>query len=165
MVGFCEEYDDELHCRAGTFSLGPATPAELPAIVALLRDDVLGAGREAEDLQPYERALDQIDQDSRNFLVAVRGPDGAVVGTMQLTLLPGLSRGGTTRLQIEGVRVASTHRGTGLGAVMFAWAHEHGRRHGAGLAQLTTDKTRGDARRFYEALGYRASHEGLKLEL
>ena len=92
----------------------------------------------------------------------MRDEDGVLVGTMQLTLIPGLARGGTKRLQIEAVRLSSATRGTGLGTAMFEWAHAFGNRHGATLAQLTSDKTRVDAHRFYDRLGYRASHEGLK---
>jgi GNAT superfamily N-acetyltransferase len=91
--------------------------------------------------------------------------DGVLVGTMQLTLIPGLSRGGTKRLQIEAVRLASDTRGTGLGTALFEWAHAFGKQHGATIAQLTTDKRRVDAHRFYERLGYQASHEGLKRDI
>ena len=138
---------------------------DLPALVALLADDPLGSLRETTDLTVYERAFDAIDRDPHQFLAAVRDPRGALVGTMQLTVIPGLSRGGMTRLQIEAVRVADSARGAGLGSAMFAWAHDFGRHHGAGLAQLTTDKTRPDAHRFYARLGYAATHEGLKLAL
>ena len=138
---------------------------DLPDLVALLTDDPLGTHRETTDLTVYERAFDAIDRDPHQFLAAVRGPRGVLVGTMQLTVIPGLSRGGTTRLQIEAVRVADSARGSGLGSAMFAWAHDYGRRHGAGLVQLTTDKTRPDAHRFYARLGYEATHQGLKLAL
>ncbi len=138
---------------------------DLPALVALLTDDPLGAHRETTDLTVYERAFDAIDRDPHQFLAAVRDPGGVLVGTMQLTVIPGLSRGGTTRLQIEAVRVADSARGSGLGSAMFAWAHDYGRKNGAGLAQLTTDKSRPDAHRFYARLGYEATHEGLKLAL
>lgn len=148
-----------------SFVLDRASLADLPAIVALLRDDPLGAARESDDLAVYEQAFRTIDADPNQFLVAVRGADGEVVGTMQLTLIPGLARQAATRLQIEGVRIAARARGIGLGSAMFAWAHEYGRSRQAKLAQLTTDKARGDARRFYARLGYRASHEGLKLDL
>jgi GNAT superfamily N-acetyltransferase len=148
-----------------TYAVDRARPEDVPALVALLADDPLGAGRESGDLAVYERAFDAIDRDPHQFLAAVRDRDQHVVGTMQLTLIPGLSRGATTRLQIEAVRVAASLRGAGLGAAMFAWAHDYGRAHGAGLAQLTTDKTRGDAHRFYTRLGYDATHEGLKRPL
>lgn len=91
--------------------------------------------------------------------------DAAIVGTLQLSLIPGLSRAGSTRLQIEAVRIGESAQGIGLGSAVFAWAHERGRESGARLAQLTTDRSRADAHRFYERLGYTASHEGLKLDL
>lgn len=147
------------------FTVERARAPDVPALVGLLTDDPLGAHRETGDLSVYERAFAEIDHDPQQFLAAVRDPGGALVGTMQLTLIPGLSRGATTRLQIEAVRVAESARGSGLGAAMFEWAHDYGRRHGAGLAQLTTDKTRLDAHRFYGRLGYEPTHEGLKLTL
>jgi len=145
-----------------------ATEADVPAIVALLADDVLGAARESADsaeLSPYLAAFAEIDRDSQHLLVAVRDESGAVVATMHLTLLPGLSRQAATRLQIEAVRVGASVRGLGLGTRMFEWAHQYGREHGARLVQLTTDRRRADAHRFYQRLGYVASHDGLKLEL
>lgn len=142
-----------------------ARAEDLPALVALLRDDPLGEARESGDLGAYSSAFAAIDADPHQFLAAVRSADGQVVGTMQLTLIPGLSRGGATRLQVEAVRLAAAVRGGGLGAALFSWAHQWGREHGAVLAQLTTDKSRTDAQRFYARLGYVASHEGLKLPL
>lgn len=156
---------DEIVVRQTSFRVSRATRDDLPDLIALLRDDPLGAGRECRELTPYERAFAAIDRDPNNLLVVLRDLAGDVAGTMQLTLLPGLARGGMTRLQIEAVRIASAHRGLGLGGAMFDWAHEHGRRHGASLAQLTTDKSRNDAQRFYERLGYQATHEGMKLFL
>ena len=97
-------------------------------------------------------------------VVVVRDGD-TVAATAQLTVIPGLSRGGATRLQIEAVRVASPWRGRGLGGALLEWAHEHGRARGAVLSQLTTDASRVDAHRFYERLGYEASHLGLKRPL
>lgn len=141
-----------------------ATIADLPAIVDLLRDDVLGAAREGDDPATYESAFAAIDADPAHLLLVARDGD-EVVATMQLTLLPSLSRGGALRMQIEAVRVAASHRGSGLGAELFVWAHEWGRTRGATLAQLTTDKSRVDAHRFYERLGYVPSHEGLKRPL
>jgi GNAT superfamily N-acetyltransferase len=156
---------DEIALGGRRFTVDRAQRGDLARLVALLADDPLGVGRETDDLKVYEHAFDAIDADPHQFLAAVRDPDGVVVGTMQLTLIPCLSRGATTRIQIEAVRVADRARGAGLGQAMFEWAHDYGRRHGAGLAQLTTDKTRRDARRFYERLGYDATHEGLKLSL
>ncbi|MPZ63350.1 MAG: GNAT family N-acetyltransferase [Propionibacteriales bacterium] len=154
-----------LHLGERTFRLTRARCDDVPVLVALLRDDVLGSAREQEDLDPYLRAFDAIDADPAHLLLAVRDEDDVIVGTMQLTLLPGLSRGAATRLQIESVRVGPSARGSGLGTALFRWAADYGRSHGARLAQLTTDKQRADAHRFYERLGYVASHEGMKLPL
>ncbi len=91
--------------------------------------------------------------------------DGQIVGTMQLSFLPGLARRGALRAQIEAVRVAQSQRGSGLGAAMMGWAIEEARRRGCALVQLTTDKSRTDAHRFYARLGFVATHEGMKLAL
>jgi GNAT superfamily N-acetyltransferase len=137
---------------------------EVPRIVALLADDVLGAGREAEVDDAYWAAFDDIAADPRNRLIVAEA-DGQLAGTLQLTFLPGLSRHGTLRAQIEGVRVAAPGRGQGLGRAMIEWAVDEARRNGCGLVQLTSDKRRADAIRFYESLGFEPSHEGLKLPL
>lgn len=143
----------------------PATRADVPAIVALLADDPLGAAREdLGDLTAYEEAFDRIDADPAHALV-VLDDGGTVVGTLQLTLLPGLSRRGALRAQIEAVRVASTHRGQRLGERLVEWAISESRRRGAVLVQLTTDASRTDAHRFYERLGFAPSHVGMKLAL
>ena len=150
-----------------------ATRSDVPAIVALLADDHLGAARESDDLADYERAFDAVHRDPFQYLAVVvdtggdpaRDSSGEIIGTMQLTVLPGLSRSGTTRLQIEGVRITPELRGRGLGTAMLEWAHEHGRARGAGLAQLTTDVSRDGARAFYEKLGYADSHIGFKRPL
>lgn len=147
------------------FTVQRARAEDVPALVALLADDPLGSHRETDDLTVYEQSFRSIDEDPHQFLAAVRDADGDLIGTMQLTLIPGLSRGAALRLQIEAVRVARSARGEGIGVAMLAWAHDYGRRHGARLAQLTTDKTRTDAHRFYAGLGYEATHEGLKLAL
>jgi len=137
---------------------------EVPRIVALLADDVLGAGREAEVDDAYWAAFDDIAADPRNRLIVAEA-DGLLAGTLQLTFLPGLSRHGTLRAQIEGVRVAAPWRGQGLGRAMIEWAVDEARRNGCGLVQLTSDKRRADAIRFYESLGFEPTHEGLKLPL
>lgn len=155
----------ELPTRGGTFTIERAAAADVPAIVALLADDVLGATREHADLAVYEAAFAAVDADPRQFLAVVRDAEARVCATCQLTLIPGLSRGGATRLQIEAVRVAASARGHGLGTAMLQWAHDYGRRHGAVLAQLTTDAQRPEALRFYERLGYVPSHVGCKLAL
>ncbi|MEX5718951.1 GNAT family N-acetyltransferase [Geodermatophilus maliterrae] len=141
-----------------------ATAGDLPALVALLADDALGATREAADLAPYEAAFAAVDADPAHLLV-VADDGGTVAGTLQLSFVPGLSRRGTLRAQVEGVRVAAAARGRGLGAAMLRWTVGEARRRGAALVQLTTDKRRSDAHRFYERLGFTASHEGMKLEL
>ena len=155
----------------GTFRLRHATAADLPAIVRLLADDSLGAGRErAEDMEPYRRAFEAIDADPSHLLIVgelmpAGGAAGRVVATFQLSFLPGLSRQGAWRSQVEGVRVADSLRGQGLGNVMVHWAIDESRRRGCALMQLTTHKTRTAAHRFYERLGFEASHEGMKLAL
>jgi GNAT superfamily N-acetyltransferase len=145
----------------------PARRADVPAIVALLADDPIGAEREtvAEEVDAaYWRAFDAIDADPRNSLV-VADLDGEVVATMQLTFVPSLTRRGGERAEIEGVRVAASQRGAGLGRRMIGWAVEEARARGCALVQLTTDKRRSDAHRFYESLGFTATHEGMKLIL
>jgi GNAT superfamily N-acetyltransferase len=147
-----------------------ARASDVPAVVALLRDDVLGAGREGDpadelDLAPYLAAFAVVDADPHQLLVVVRDPADAVVGTLQLTFVTGLSRGGATRMQVEAVRVAGSVRGSGLGAALLTWAADLGRARGAVLAQLTTDLRRTDAHRFYERLGWVHTHAGLKLDL
>ncbi|HAP24664.1 MAG TPA: GNAT family N-acetyltransferase [Achromobacter sp.] len=144
-----------------------ARAADLPAIVAMLADDDLGAGREDSSipLNPrYVAAFEAIDQDSHQFLAVVE-QDSQLVGCLQLSFIPGLSRLGLWRGQIESVRIASAFRGAGLGRAMFEWAIEQCRSQGCGLVQLTTDRARPDARRFYESLGFKASHDGMKLSL
>ncbi|MGY1633070.1 GNAT family N-acetyltransferase [Geodermatophilus sp. SYSU D01186] len=154
--------------RAGDtrFGLRRAVAEDLPAIVTLLTDDPLGRHREGADLEPYRRAFAAVDADPAHLLLVVtQEPACAVVGTLQLTVLPGLSRGGATRLQVEGVRVRADHRGSGLGTAVLEWALAEGRRRGCALVQLTTDTSRPDALRFYERLGFAASHVGLKRAL
>ncbi len=144
-----------------------ARPEDLPAIVRLLADDPLGATRERyEEPLPkaYREAFDAISRQEGNLvLVAVEG--ASVVGCLQLTFIPGLARLGMTRAQVEGVRVARGQRGAGLGEALLRHAIELSRARGCGLVQLTTDKARPDAHRFYERLGFIASHEGMKLGL
>ncbi len=142
-----------------------ATAEDVPAIVAMLADDELGALRESPaDLAPYERAFAAIDASGHEVLV-VAEQDGAVVGTLQLTVLHGLSRRGASRAQIEAVRVASTSRGEGLGERLVRWAVEEAAARGCAIVQLTSDKGRADAHRFYRRLGFAQSHEGFKLAL
>jgi GNAT superfamily N-acetyltransferase len=136
----------------------------VPEIVALLADDAIGAGREGPADDAYYVAFDLIAADPRNQVLVAEAA-GRVVGTLQLTMIPGLSRHGMLRAQIEGVRVADGQRGRGLGRRMIEHAIDLAREQGCGLVQLTSDKRRPDAVRFYQSLGFTASHEGLKLSL
>lgn len=154
-----------LDAADGRVMLQRATRADAPAIARLLADDDLGGRREGDDLARYEAAYDAISRDRAHYLAVVRDDAGQVVATVQLSLIPGLSRHGATRLQIEGLRVDSAWRGRGVGSAMMAWAHEHGRARGAVLAQITTDHERELALSFYAGLGYRHSQVGLKLAL
>jgi GNAT superfamily N-acetyltransferase len=140
---------------------------DLPAIVAMLADDALGATREqlASPLPAeYYAAFDAIERDPNNELI-VADLNGKAVGVLQLTYLPGLSRLGSWRALIEGVRVDASMRSAGLGRKLIAFAVERARARSCRLMQLTSDKMRPDAIRFYVSLGFVASHEGLKLPL
>ena len=118
----------------------------------------------AEDLAAYQAAFEAIDRDPAHLLiVAQAGHD--IVATMQLSFLPGLARRGALRAQIEAVRVDEAYRNRGLGAALFTWAIDESRRRRCALVQLTTDKSRTSAHRFYERLGFAATHEGMKLLL
>jgi GNAT superfamily N-acetyltransferase len=143
----------------------PAAAEDLPAIVAMLADDPLGAQRESpDDLAPYLTAFERLANDPhQHVVVAVRGDK--VVGTLQLTIVPGLSRKGSTRSINEGVRVHTDERGSGLGTRFIEWAIEKSRTENCDLVQLTSDASRTDAHRFYERLGFAASHVGFKLQL
>jgi len=148
-----------------------ATADDLPAIVRLLAEDELGATREeyAEPLpQAYLDAFAAMQKQGGNdYLVAIEdgARDDTMIGCLQLTLIPGLSRRGMTRAQIEGVRVHKGHRGKQVGEKLMQHAIDLAKEAGCGLVQLTTDKARPDAHRFYERLGFTASHEGMKLSL
>ena len=151
-----------------TVLLREATAADIPGIVHLLADDELGSSRDGTstdaDLQPYHLAFEALAADPAHLLLVVVD-DEQLVATMQLSFIPGLARRGALRAQIEAVRVAGAYRGHGAGAAMFRWAIAESRRRGCALVQLTTDKSRPDAHRFYERLGFVASHQGLKLPL
>lgn len=141
---------------------------DLPAVVRLLADDLLGAGREtvSEPLLPaYLQAFDAIESDPNQALAVAQDADGRVVGVLQLTFVPSLTHRGGWRAQIEGVRVAAALRSAGVGERMFEWAIDRARERGCRMVQLTTDRARPDAIRFYERLGFVASHVGMKLSL
>ena len=141
-----------------------AGPGDVAPVVRMILDDQISASRESADLGPYEEAFRRIDADPAQLLLAAELA-GEVVGTLQLTVIPGLARAGALRAQIEAVRVRADLRGRGIGEAMVRWAADESRRRGCALVQLTTDKRRTDAHRFYARLGFTASHEGFKLPL
>ncbi|WP_406457555.1 GNAT family N-acetyltransferase [Streptomyces sp. NBC_01622] len=149
----------------GDLQIRAAVTEDVPAIVGMLADDPLGSQRESpDDLTPYLAALERLTADpNQHLVVAVR--ESRVVGTLQLTVIPGLSRRGATRSIIEAVRIHADERGSGLGTRLIEWAIAESRRQGCQLVQLTSDATRTDAHRFYERLGFTASHVGFKLPL
>ena len=140
---------------------------DLPALVHMLADDDLGSQRERfEDPLPesYYAAFEQIDHDSNHELI-VAELNWEVIGTLHLMFLPSLSYQGGLRAQVESVRVRKPYQGKGIGSDMMQWAIEHARERGAHLVQLTTHKSREDAHRFYERLGFKGTHLGMKLSL
>ena len=138
---------------------------EVRLIVEMLADDALGRSREdASDLTPYLKGFDAIAADPLNTQY-VWEENGVVVGCLQLTLLPGIAQQGMWRAQIEGVRIASSQRGTGVGGRMIRAVMAIARDRGCTVLQLTTNKVRKDAQRFYEQLGFERSHEGMKIKL
>ena len=149
---------------AGGLVLRAAVRDDVGSIVALLAADQLGATRDGGDLTPYVAAFERIAADPSE-LVVVASDGSAAVATMQLSLLPGLARRGALRLQIEAVRVAEHLRGGGVGEEMARWAIAEAERLGCALVQLTSDRSRVDAHRFYERLGFEPSHVGYKLRL
>ncbi len=157
-----------------------ATRADVPEILALLADDDITRARAAAAGTPVPppsavvpesvdaalwAAFDAIDADPRNELIVAESADGTLAATCQLTFTPSLSRGGAERMTIEAVRVRTDLRGHGVGRALMRWSLDRARERGCRLAQLTTDKKRTDAHRFYESLGFTASHEGMKLPL
>ncbi|HAA10593.1 MAG TPA: GNAT family N-acetyltransferase [Cytophagales bacterium] len=139
---------------------------DVPFIVALLANDQLGQMRENYTVplpEVYYQAFDTIDQDPNQELMVIEDEMKHIVGTFQLSFIPYLTYQGGTRAQIEAVRVHEDLRGMGVGEQAFQWAVARARERGAHLVQLTTDKKRPDALRFYEKLGFVASHEGMKL--
>ena len=144
-----------------------AMRSDVSDIVRMLADDALGAQREAYESplpESYYAAFDAISADPNNELV-VACEDGRVIGVLQLTFIPYLTYRGSWRALIEGVRIDGSARSRGLGRKLFEWAIEHARQKGCHLVQLTSDKSRADAIRFYQSLGFVASHEGFKLHI
>ncbi|MGO4351504.1 N-acetyltransferase family protein [Rhizobium sp. RAF36] len=145
-----------------------ARESDLPSIIAMLADDALGRSREVVSDPVDERylvAFAAIVADDNQLLAVAVNADDQPVGCLQLTFIPGLSRTGMWRGQIESVRITETERGTGLGTRFIKWAIGVCRDRGCKLVQLTSDKSRADSIRFYERLGFMASHEGMKLTL
>ena len=144
-----------------------AAREDLPRIVALIAEDQIGQTREDASMplgDAYVEAFAAIERDE-NQLLAVAQLDGAAIGCLQITFIPGISRKGMWRGNIESVRVARELRGQGIGRAFFDWAIARCRERGCGLVQLTMDKRRNDASRFYQSLGFTPSHEGMKLSL
>ncbi len=149
-------------------SFRPARRCDLTAIIGLLCDDGLGSTREIVSDPPdarYVAAFDAIESDANQLLALAVEEHDRVIGCLQLTFIPGLSRTGMWRGQIESVRIARDARGLGLGSDFIEWAVALCEMRGCGLVQLTCDKSRMDSIRFYEKLGFVASHEGLKRNL
>lgn len=141
---------------------------DLPPIIALLANDKLGKQREDYRLPlpiKYTNAFDSINNDPNQELMVMVDSEQEVIGTFQLSFIPSLTYQGGLRAQIEGVRIHQLFRGKGLGRILFEWAIARARDKGAHILQLTTDKKRPLAIRFYEDLGFVASHEGMKLRL
>ncbi len=143
-------------------SFREATRDDIPAVIALLVDDALGQSREVATLRPYLEAFDRMQTEGGNIVIVGESADGRIVATCQLTFISGLSLSAARRAQVESVRVASHLRGQGVGAQMFAEVEARARAAGCRLIQLTMNQTRADARRFYQNLGFEASHTGFK---
>lgn len=144
-----------------------ATAKDIPTIVAMLADDELGSLREDFRTplpESYNRAFRLIDQDPNQELIAVENEDQRIIGTLQLSFMQYLTYKGGIRAQIEAVRISKDQRGRGLGKQMFEWAIDRAQERGAHLIQLTTDRRRPDAFKFYESLGFKSTHEGMKLQ-
>lgn len=139
-----------------------ACAADIAQIVALLRDDVLGAGREGRDTGPYLAAFERMSHQPGNDVIVGVADDGRIVATYHLTIFDGLTLGAMRRAQLEGVRVASALRGLGLGRQLIADAEARARHAGCGMLQLTMNASRRDSAQFYAALGFQATHTGYK---
>ncbi len=142
-----------------------AVREDVPAIAALLADDALGAGREdPSDPTPYLAGFDRIEADPRNLL-AVAQIDGAVLGCLQMSFIPGLSNRGAEFALVQAVRVNASLRGQGVGQAFMLWAMDQARARGCVAIELFTHESRGDAQRFYARLGFAPSHVGMRRAL
>jgi GNAT superfamily N-acetyltransferase/SAM-dependent methyltransferase len=155
----------ELSVGDESFQVRRAVSEDVPQIVTLLASDDIGIARDGGNLALYEHAFEAIDADPGQLLAVMTDRQGTVVGTLQLSFISGLARHGALRAQIEAVRVHENLRGRGAGRALLEWAIGEAERRGCALVQLTSDKRRGEAHRFYDQLGFEASHEGFKLQL
>ena len=146
-----------------------ATQDDLPQIIQMLVDDQLGSSREDPSLpinQQYLDAFEIIKNDQNNELIVIESDDSettSIIGILQLTYIPYLTYKGSWRCLIEGVRIHKDYRGQGFGTQLFEWAIQRAKQKHCNIVQLTSNKTRVEALRFYESLGFKASHEGFKL--
>ncbi|MDQ1113878.1 GNAT superfamily N-acetyltransferase [Microbacterium testaceum] len=159
-----------LTTRIGEVTVRQARPADLPALMTLLADDPISAARgdraDAADEATYDAALRSVLDAPLNDLLVVDDAGGVLVGTLQLTLIPGMARQGSTRLLVEAVRVSSSQRSGGIGSAVMRWVMDVAApATGATLVQLTSDAARVDAHRFYTRLGFVDSHIGFKYAL
>ena len=151
-----------------TLNFRKATKEDVPFIVEMMANDMLGKERETYTTplpESYINAFKKISEDPNQQLIVVENSEKGIVGTFQLTFIPYLLYRGGLRMLVEAVRVREDMTGKGIGTRMFHWAIENARKKGVHMVQLTTDKKRPDAKRFYESLGFTASHEGMKLHL
>lgn len=143
-----------------------ATKEDVMAIVKMIADDELGKTRENFQIplpKEYYRAFENITHDNNQELIVIENNDSDIIGTLQLSFIQYLTYQGGIRAQIEAVRIRKDQRGTGLGTIMFKWAIERAKERKAHVLQLTTDKKRPQALSFYKKLGFKDSHEGMKL--
>jgi len=143
-----------------------ATKEDIPQIIKMISDDELGKLREEyKDPLPsvYYKAFHNIDIDPNQDLIVIQDSDSSIIGTLQLSFIQYLTYKGGIRAQIEAVRIRKDRRGEGLGETLFKWAIQRAKDRDAHLIQLTTDKKRPEALKFYERLGFKPSHEGMKL--
>jgi GNAT superfamily N-acetyltransferase len=156
----------QISAGGATYAVRRAARADVVPIVELTVADQIGTPRDdPSDPVPYFAAFEAIDADPAQLLVVVDDAAGDVVATLQLTFVPGIARRGGTRAQIEAVRVRGDLRGRGIGGALIAWGVDQARERGCALVQLTSNKARADAHRFYGRLGFAATHEGFKLRL
>ena len=145
-----------------------ATKEDVPAIVEMLANDVLGSQREDFQIplpEKYYKAFEKLRRNPIHELIVAEGQQGNIIGTLQISFLQYLTYRGSIRAQFEAVRVHEAYRGQGIGQQLFEWAIARAKKKGAHVIQLTTDKQRPEAKKFYEGLGFKASHEGMKLHL